>query len=209
MRGEIEPPPGQPGPPGETDDQQSLTGSTLWEIALEETSRRARAVGSTTPRVRRTFPLWLTGGTGVVGLVVVALLWAQAGPHPSAAGPGGRRDPGTAVPAAAGGPVTTVVSSCTAQPVDPSPEVGGTTEIAVSHVPPGPAIIVTLMYPGGSERYSVPSHGTGTSYVPVAVNGPPADEVVEVLVSAGDSSCRTSFTPAASPSSSSSPSPTG
>jgi hypothetical protein len=200
VRGVIEPPLGQePGAPGDLAEPR-LGGSSLWEIALEETSRRNLAVSQRQkPKARRILRLWVAGGVTLIA-VVAAGLWLDGTSRATSAGPTTTVASSSRSSPAAGGAGRAALLVCSAQPVNPNPVVGGTTEIAVSHIAPGPAITVTLIYPGGSERYSVPSDNTAVSYVPIALNGPPPDEVVEVLVSAGNSTCRTSFTPTAAPS---------
>jgi hypothetical protein len=195
----VEPPPhDEPaGPPELTD--APLRGASLWELA-QEGSRRSPPTPDTSAvdamAARRRFTLRTVGVIGVVGVVtVVTLVATVTTPVSRAAGGGGASASGSVTRAPAVSPLATSASACSAEPSDPAPSVGKTVEILVSHVPIGTEVTLDLTFPGGSAQYSATAGSGGVADVSVAVIGDRPAQPVDVSVTAGASSCRTTFTP--------------
>jgi hypothetical protein len=177
-------------------------GASLWEMALEgrggsPPTEDASAGESGNPRLRRR--LWVAGVAGVLVLAgVVGLLGIGRATDSRVGTPNGAAASSSAAAVSSDGTTSRQGSPCSAQPLIPDPSVGATDEIVVSNVPHGAAVTVELVYPGGSAQYSVGSNSSGVSDVPISVGSAPPSQPVEVSVTAGDSSCHTTFTPAAS-----------
>jgi hypothetical protein len=177
-------------------------GASLWDMALEGRGRSSPAEGgpergSATPRFRPR--LWMAGVAGVLVLGGAVGLLGLAGGTVSSDRPSGQAvGPGPGIPQLSVGTTRHGSSSCSAQSLIPTPVSGTTDEIVVSNVPPGSAVTVELAYAGGSAHYSVASDPNGVTSVPVSLTGVPASQAVDVAVTAGNSSCHTSFTPSAS-----------
>jgi hypothetical protein len=176
-------------------------GASLWEMALQGQGRSAPdefAASSEPGKHRFRRRLWMVGVAcalvlaGMVGLLGIgrstdARVATDAGAAGSSSGA-----------VSANGTTSRHGSPCLAQPLVATPAVGSTDEIVVGNVPHGAAVTVQLAFPGGSAQYSAAPTVTGYSDVPISLGSAPASQPVEVSVTAGASSCQTSFTPAAS-----------
>jgi hypothetical protein len=176
-------------------------GASLWEMALQgrggsAPDEFASSSESGNHRFRRR--LWIVGVAGVVVLVGMVGLLGIGRSTDARVGTDGATGLSSGAGVSANGTTSRHGSPCLAQPLITSPAVGATDEIVVGNVPHGAAVTIQLVYPGGSAQYSAAPSFTGYSDVSISIGSAPASQLVEVSVTAGGSSCQTSFTPVAS-----------
>jgi hypothetical protein len=178
------------------------TGASLWEMALQgrgasPPDEDASSSESGKPRFRRR--MWILGVACVLVIAgVVGLFGIGKSTNSGVGTPGGAPGLNTGAGVSSDGTTSRQGSPCLAQPLVANPAVGATDEIVVGNVPHGAAVTIQLAYSGGSAQYSAAPTSTGYSDVPISVGSAPPSQPVEVSVTAGSSSCQTSFTPAAS-----------
>jgi hypothetical protein len=186
--------------------ESNLRGSELWELALRGGGQIPAELRSHPPprtAKRPRLPKWTLGVLALVvagiaaGLMSLLATGKAASSHAgSSAAPAGSN---STVPLAPPDPGRVSTRTCSAAVAGLSAPAGATVQIAVSQVPQGAAVTVDLDYPGGTASYSVPSSQGGVADVTVTVPDVAPGQLVEASVTAGSSSCRTSFSPAASP----------
>jgi hypothetical protein len=180
-----------------------LRGSELWEMALRGGGRIPTELRSHPPspkRKRPRLPKWTFAVLAVVvaGAVAGAMSLLAAGKAASnSSSTSVAVNPPTSASATPPDPGRVSTHTCAAALAGLSAPVGATVEIAVSGVPEGSAVTVDLSYAGGTSSYSVPSSPGGVAEVTVTVPDVAPGQPVEATVTAGSSSCHTSFSPAA------------